>query len=139
MANAAAIVVIFFILVYLWLDKQRFRIECQFRAAKPLFDRWMDCARDIPACNESVSVYYGTANVTKKYLTIGIVSEKAWGYETDEMKAIAGELTVFLGVYNALAEKYNRRLNSRFTGRVAGMLGFRKLPDLKLETAYVQN
>lgn len=137
MANIAAIVVIFFILVYLWLDKQRFHIERQFRAAEPLFDRWMECARELPGCGEAVSAYFGTRNNTNKYRAVGIVSERAWGYETGEMKKIAEELAVFLGVYNALAEKYNRRLNSRFTGCVAGMLGFRKLPNLKLEAEHV--
>lgn len=139
LANIAALVIVFFIFVYLWLDKKRFHLERQFRAVAGLFDRWMDAARGLPGCDDAVAVYRQTKNITEKYRAVGIVSEKAWGYETDAMKAAAGELEVFLRVYNGLAEDYNRRLNSRFTGRIARTLGFKKLPDLKLETEHVQN
>ena len=139
LANVAAIVIVFLILVFLWLDKKRFHIERQFRAVQPLFDHWMDSAAAVPGCEEYVIVYHRTRNVTEKYRAIGAVSNQAWGYETAAMKATAGELEVFLGVYNSLAEEYNRRLNSRFTGRIARLLGFQKLPDLKLETEHVQN
>lgn len=132
--DLAAMAVLFFIFVYLWLDKKRFHIERQFRVAKDLFDEWMACARTLDGCGAAVERYERTRDITKKYIAIGEASKAAWGYETERMKRLAAQLEVFLGVYHALAEEYNRRLNSRFTGRLARVLGFKKLPELKLET-----
>lgn len=134
LVDLAAVAMLFCIFVYLWLDKKRFHIERQFRAVKELFDEWMRCARPIDGCGAAVERYERTRDVTKKYLAIGEVSEAAWGYETERMRQLAAQLDVFLGVYRALAEDYNRRLNSRFTGPLARVLGFKKLPELKLET-----
>lgn len=134
LVDLAALALMGLIFVYLWLDKRRFHIERQFRAAKELFDEWMACAREIDGCGAAVDAYEKTHDVTKKYIAIGAASEKAWGYETARMKQLASQLEVFLGVYRALAEDYNRRLNSRFTGRIARFLRFEKLPELKLET-----
>lgn len=137
LANVAAVAVIFLIFVYLWLDKKRFHLERQFRAAEHLFDDWMDHARAIPSCELSVKDYTASRNITAKYWAVSAASRAAWGQETPEMKAIAEELLVFLGVYHSLAEEYNRRLNSRVTGPIARFLGFKKFPDIQLETDYV--
>lgn len=134
LVDLAALALMGLIFVYLWLDKKRFHVERQFRAVEELFDEWMACAREIDGCGAAVDAYEKTRDVTKKYLAIGAVSEAAWGYETGRMKQLAAQLDVFLGVYHALAEEYNRRLNSRFTGRIARLLRFKKLPELKLET-----
>lgn len=134
LVDLAALALMGLIFIYLWLDKKRFRVLRQFRAVRELFDEWMDGARTIEGCQALVEAYEKTRDVTKKYRAIGAVSEKVWGYETARMKRIASQLDVFLGVYRSLAEDYNRRLNSRFTGRVARFLRFEKLPELKLET-----
>lgn len=139
LANAAAVCIIFLIAVYLWLDKKRFQVERQFRVVADLFDGWMHCASAIPSCKDGAEAYFKTRNISAKYRAIGNVSQLAWGQETPEMKRIAEELGVFLGVYHALAENYNRRLNSRFTGKVARLLGFKKFPNIQLETDHVQN
>lgn len=138
-ANLLAVVVIFVIVVYLWLDKKRFHVERQFRAVEDLFDEWMRLASVIPSCAEAGDAYRSTKNVSKKYRAIDEACQIVWGEETSEMKAIAGELEAFLGVYRALAEDYNRRLNSKFTGRLAGFLGFKKFPNIYMETEHVQN
>lgn len=135
--NIAAIVVIFLIAVYLWLDKKRFHVERQFRAVEELFDEWMTLAAEAAPCSEAVVTYRKTKNISEKYRAIDVASRAAWGYETPAMQEIAEELHVFLGVYRALAENYNRKLNSKFTGRIARFLGFRKFPDIKLETEHV--
>lgn len=135
--NLVVIAGIFLIFVYLWLDKKRFHVERQFRAVRKLFDAWMDSAATIPACAACAEEYRGTGNISRKYAAVAAAAEKAWGSETAEMKAAAEELTVFLGVYHSLAEDYNRLMNSRFTGKIARLLGFKKLPDLKLETEHV--
>ena len=137
LSNLLAIAVIFVIIVYLWLDKKRFHIERQFRAVEDLFDEWMMLAADNPSCVESVKSYRSTKNISKKYAAIYDVCQTVWGDETPEMKSIAGELSVFLGVYGVLAEEYNRRLNSRFTGFLARFLGFKKLPNIQMEMEYV--
>ena len=137
LVNVLAIVVIFFIIVYLWLDKKRFRVERQFRAVSDLFDEWMALALAIPSCGDAVRSYRSTKNISKKYRAIGIASRSAWGCETTEMKATAAELEVFLGVYHVLSEDYNRRLNSKFTGKIARILGFKKFPNIQMETEHV--
>lgn len=139
LANVLAIAVIFVIIVYLWLDKKRFRVERQFRAAADLFDEWMALSANNPSCAESVQEYRSTKNISKKYAAIYDVSQAVWGEETPEMKSIAGELSVFLGVYGVLAEEYNRRLNSKFTGPLAKFLGFKKFPNIQMEMENVQN
>lgn len=139
LSNVLAIAVIFVIIVYLWLDKKRFYVERQFRAAEDLFDQWMTLASVMPSCDGAVNAYRNTKNVSRKYRAIDEVCQVVWGKETPEMKAIADELSVFLGVYRALAEDYNRRLNSKFTGYLAKFLGFKKFPNLQMETEYVQN
>lgn len=136
-ANVIAVILIFLILVYLWLDKKRFHAESQFRAVRHLFDDWMDLAAVFPECSGAVSRYRKTKNVSEKYRAIGEVSRLVWGRETAEMLSIGDELSVFLGVYRALAEEYNRRLNSKFTGVIARFLGFKKLPDIQLESMHV--
>ena len=136
-ANVIAILLIFLILTYLWLDKKRFHVESQFRAVRHLLDNWMNLADGFPECSDVVSRYHKTKNVSTKYCAIGEVSRLVWGRETPEMLSIGDELSVFLGVYCALAEEYNRRLNSKFTGTVARFLGFKKLPDLQLESMHV--
>ena len=138
-ANLMAIAGIFLIIVYLWLDRKRFFIERQFRAVKPLFDRWMELAALIPGCKPYVEEYCRTRDISAKYRAIGHASRAAWGHETREMAETAEELSVFLGVYHALAEEYNRRLNGKFTGKIAVFLGFKKFPNIQLETTYVQN
>lgn len=139
LVNIVVTAVLFLIIVYCWLDRKRFHLEAQFRAVRPLFDRWMEQASDLPDCADFVAVYKKTRNVSAKYRAIGEVNQIAWGRETAEMKKIAGELHVFLGVYQSMAEEYNRRLNSKFTGKVAALLGFKKFPNLQLETDNVQN
>lgn len=139
LANVAAIAIIFVIVVYLWLDKKRFRVENQFRAVGDLFDAWMELASALPGCEDAVTAYRRTKNVSAKYRAIGAACEAAWGRETPQMKDAAEELSVFLGVYHVLAEDYNRRLNSKFTGRIAAVLGFKKFPNIQMETEHVQN
>lgn len=137
LANIAAIVVMFLIAVYLWLDKKRFHVERQFRAAEALFDEWMMRASEAVSCGEAAEAYRRTKNISAKYRAIDRASRAAWGHETPAMKETAEELHVFLGVYRALAEDYNRKLNSKFTGLIARFLGFKKFPDIKLETEHV--
>lgn len=139
LCNIAVIVVLFLIVVYCWLDRKRFHVEAQFRAVRHLFDSWMTQASELPGCADFVAAYEKTGNISSKYRTIGEVNRIVWGHETLEMKKTAGELHVFLGVYQSLAEEYNRRLNSKFTGKVAALLGFKKFPNLQLETDNVQN
>ena len=139
LSNLLAIAVIFVIIVYLWLDKKRFHAERQFRAVEDLFDEWMMLAAGSPSCADAVEVYRSTKNISKKYVAIYDACQAVWGAETPEMKSIAGELSVFLGVYGVLAEEYNRRLNSKFTGLLARFLGFKKLPNIQMEMEYVQN
>ena len=135
--NIAVIVVIFLIAVYLWLDKKRFHVERQFRAVEPLFDRWIALAAEVALCGEAVETYRRTKNISEKYRAIDRASRAVWGYETPAMKETAEELHIFLGIYRSLAEGYNRKLNSKFTGRVARLLGFKKFPDIQLETEHV--
>lgn len=137
LTNAVAIAVIFLIVVYLWLDKKRFYVERQFRAVEKQFDKWMTLALEAVSCEEAVEMYRRTKNISQKYRAIDHMSRAVWGRETPAMKELAEELHVFLGVYRALAEDYNRKLNSKFTGCVARFLGFKKFPDIKLETEHV--
>lgn len=137
LANVAAIAVIFLIVVYLWLDKRRFHVERQFRAVEHLFDEWMGLASAVSGSEEVVVSYQTARNISEKYRAVGRMSEAVWGCETQKMKEIAGELGVFLGVYHALAEDYNRRLNSKITGRIATFLGFKKFPNIHMETEHV--
>ena len=139
LSNLMAIAVIFVIIVYLWLDKKRFHVERQFRAVEDLFDEWMTLAADNPSCVKAVEEYHSTKNISKKYLAIYDICQIIWGVKTPEMKSIAGELSVFLGVYGVLAEEYNRRLNSKFTGPLARFLGFKKFPNIQMEMEDVQN
>lgn len=137
LTNIAAVAVMFLIVVYLWLDKKRFHVERQFRAAEELFDEWMALASEAVFCEEAAEDYRRTRNISAKYRAIDRASRAAWGHETAAMKKTAEELHVFLGVYRALAEDYNRKLNSKFTGAIARFLGFKKFPDIKLETEHV--
>lgn len=137
LANLAAVVLIFFIVVYLWLDRKRFHVERQFRAVKNLFDEWVALAEEAAPCEEAAEAYRRTKNISEKYRAIDRISWIVWGHEPPAMDALAEELRVFLGVYRALAENYNRKLNSKFTGRIAHILGFRKFPDIQLETEHV--
>lgn len=139
LANIVTIAVVFLIIVYLWLDKKRFRVERQFRAAEELFDEWMELASAVLSDSNAVHEYRSTKNVSRKYRAIGEASQTVWGRETVAMKGVATELEVFLGVYHVLSEDYNRRLNSRFTGKIARVLGFKKFPNIQLETEHVQN
>lgn len=137
LVNVAAVAVMFLIVVYLWLDKKRFHVERQFRAAEKLFDEWMGLASKTVSCEETAATYRKTKNISEKYRAIDRVSQAVWGRETPAMKELAEELHVFLGVYRALAEDYNRKLNSKFTGPIARFLGFKKFPDIQLETEHV--
>ena len=137
LANVLAVAVIFLIVVYLWLDKKRFHVERQFRAAEKLFDEWMERASEASFCEEAAATYRRTKNISEKYRAIDRMSRAAWGRALPAMKELGEELHVFLGVYRALAEDYNRKLNSKFTGHVARFLGFKKFPDIQLETEHV--
>lgn len=137
LSNALAIAVIFLIAVYLWLDKKRFHLERQFRAAEHLFGEWMQLAGEAADRKDILNAYRNTKNISAKYRAIGDMTRAVWGRETPAMKTLAEELSVFTGVYYTLAEKYNRQLNSRFTGRIARLLGFKKFPDIQMETEHV--
>lgn len=137
LSNILAVAIIFLIVVYLWLDKERFHLERQFRAVEHLFNDWMTEASETASCESILAEYQTTKNISAKYRAVAHMSREVWGRETPSMKVLAEELSVFLGVYYALAEKYNRQLNSKFTGRIASFLGFKKFPDIQLETEHV--
>lgn len=132
--DAAVLVLIVLIAVYLIQDRRRFRVERQFSAVKRLFNEWMALGGTLNGGGECAAGYRKTRNISKKYRCIAEMSRLVWGRETSRMTELANELAPFCAVYESLAADYNRHLMGKLRAPIMRLLGFRELPKLELTT-----
>lgn len=133
LANILAAAVILLILVYLVNDRRRFQIERQFRAVQEPFDEWAALAGRIDGCGEDAAEYRETKSISRKYGLLATLHERTYLSRSMRMRQLEAELAPFCSVYNAMADKFNRRLGGRVSGPIMRLLGFRPFPKLAFE------
>ena len=118
----ASLAVIAVILFYNRLDRLRFYMERQILAARPKLDAWAACCGELsPGADAAYQKARKGWEITAAVRDLAAAVTR----NTDQKLSLQEELLDFCHGYNSLAERYDRTLEGKITGRLAALLGFR--------------